>query len=167
MKAMINPYDAFEDSAAMGDAQIKELFRAEYDLPCCPHPNIVRVLHHFCASVPPRGQSVKVCLLVCCFLCIINGCLGLPEWPPLGGRSSLFLVMKEYDCNLQSHCRKLREGGLMDEKFLLTVLLQLFKALEHLVKYNILHRDLKLDNVLLKLEPNMTRSGCWLCILSL
>ena len=69
--------------------------------------------------------------------------------------------MKEYDCNLQSHCRQLRQSSL-DERFLLTVLLQLSKAIEHLVKYNSLHRDLKLDNVLLKLEQNVTRSGCWL-----
>ena len=90
--------------------------------------------------------------------------LGLPHWPPYGGRSSLFLVMKEYDCNLQSHCRNLRQRGSLDERFLLTVLLQLFKAIEHLVRHNILHRDLKLDNVLLKLEPNMTRSACWLFV---
>ena len=63
MKAMINPYDAFDDSVAMEDTQIKELFRSEYDLPCRPHPNIVRVLHHFCASVPPRGQYLSACLL--------------------------------------------------------------------------------------------------------
>ena len=55
----------------------------------------------------------------------------------------------------------------MDERFLLTVLLQLLKAIEHLVKHNILHRDLKLDNVLLKLEPITTRSGCCCLYLSL
>ena len=89
-----------------------------------------------------------------------NAGVGLPDWPQFGGCRSLFLVMKEYDCNLQSHCRTLHKRGSFDERFLLTVLLQLFKAIEHLVKHNILHKDLKLDNVLLKLEPNVTRSAC-------
>ena len=54
MKAMINPHAV---DVAMEDAAIENLFRAEYDLPCRPHPNVVRVLHHFCASVPPQGLS--------------------------------------------------------------------------------------------------------------
>ena len=63
MKAMINPYDVSDQHVIMEDAEIEERFRAEYDLPCHPHPNVVRVLHHFCASVPPQGLSV--CLSVC------------------------------------------------------------------------------------------------------
>ena len=162
MKAMLNPYDVSDEDVGLGGAAIEDLFKAEYDLPCRPHPNVVRVLHHFCASVPPRGLIVSLCMVSYdqCFML-----LGLPQWPPYGGRSSLFLVMKEYDCNLQSHCRNMRQRGSLDEQFLLTVLLQLFKAIEHLVRHNILHRDLKLDNVLLKLEPNMTRSACWLFVI--
>ena len=161
MKAMLNPYDVSDEDVGLGGAAIEDLFKAEYDLPCRPHPNVVRVLHHFCASVPPRGLTVSLCMVSYdqCFML-----LGLPQWPPYGGRSSLFLVMKEYDCNLQSHCRNLHQRGSLDDRFLLTVLLQLFKAIEHLVRHNILHRDLKLDNVLLKLEPNMTRSACWLFV---
>ena len=161
MKAMLNPYDVSDEDVGLGGAAIEDLFKADYDLPCRPHPNVVRVLHHFCASVPPRGLTVSLCMVSYdqCFML-----LGLPQWPPYGGRSSLFLVMKEYDCNLQSHCRNLRQRGSLDERFLLTVLLQLFKAIEHLVRHNILHRDLKLDNVLLKLEPNMTRLVCWLYV---
>jgi serine/threonine protein kinase len=121
----------------MEDAEIEDRFRAEYDLPCRPHPNIMRVLHHFCASVLPRG---------------------LPEWPPVGGQSSLFLVMQDYDCSLQSHCKKLHLRGSMDERFVLVILLQLLKAIEHLAKHNILHRDLKMDNVLIKMEKTVTRS---------
>ena len=159
LKAMINPHAVY---VAMEDAAIENMFRAEYDLPCRPHPNVMRVLHHFCDSVPPRGLFVSP---ACRLYYII--CLGLPNWPQFGGRRSLFLVMKEFNCNLQSHCRNLRERGSLDERFLLTVLLQLFKAIEHLVKHNILHRDLKMDNVLLKLEPNMTRSGVRLLVVGL
>jgi serine/threonine protein kinase len=131
---MINPHAV---EIGMEDAAIEKLFRAEYDLPCCPHPNVIRVLHHFCDSVPPQG---------------------LPKWPEFGGGRSLFLVMKEYDCNLQTHCRHLLEKGLLDERFLLSILLQLFKATEHLVQHNILHLDLKLDNVLVKVEQTVTRA---------
>ena len=59
LKAMINPHAVY---VAMEDAAIENMFRAEYDLPCRPHPNVMRVLHHFCDSVPPRGLSVSVCL---------------------------------------------------------------------------------------------------------
>ena len=97
---------------------------------------------------------------------MISACLGLPEWPPVGGQSSLFLVMQDYDCSLQSHCRKLHLRGSVDERFVLTVLLQLLKAIEHLAKHNILHRDLKMDNVLIKLEKNVTRSGWCLFVLA-
>jgi hypothetical protein len=134
LKALLNPHAVYEE---MDDAAIENMFKDEYDMPCRPHPNVMRVLHYFCDSVPPQG---------------------LPEWPQFGGRRSLFLVMKEYDCNLQSHCRRLHERGSSDERFLLTILLQLFKAIEHLVKHNIVHRDLKLDNVLLKLEQPVTKS---------
>jgi serine/threonine protein kinase len=89
---------------------------------------------------------------------IIGACLGLPEWPPVGGQSSLFLVMQDYDCSLQSHCKKLHLRGSMDERFVLVILLQLLKAIEHLAKHNILHRDLKMDNVLIKMEKTVTRS---------
>ena len=111
----------------------------------------------FCSTT--GSVSISICCVRVLPFALINACLGLPNWPEFGGRCSLFLVMKEYDCNLQSHCRNLRERGSLDERFLLTILLQLFKAINHLVKHNILHRDLKLDNVLLKLEPNMTRSS--------
>ena len=160
MKAMINPYDVSNEDAVMEDAEIEALFKAEYDLPCGPHPNVVRVLHHFCASVPSRGVSAYVYYIS--FFAVLIPCVGLPDWPPCGGRSSLFLVMKEYDCNLQSHCRQLRQRNSMDEHFLLTVLLQLLKGIEHLVKHNVLHRDFKLDNILLKLEQNGPKSVCWL-----
>jgi serine/threonine protein kinase len=131
---MINPHAV---EIGMEDAAIEKLFRAEYDLPCCPHPNVIRVLHHFCDTVPQGA---------------------LPRWPEFGGQRSMFLVMKEYDCNLQTHCRHLLEKGLLDERFLLSILLQLFKATEHLVQHNILHLDLKLDNVLVKVEQNVTRA---------
>ena len=67
MKAMLNPYDVSDEDVGLGGAAIEDLFKAEYDLPCRPHPNVVRVLHHFCASVPPRGLTVS--LYAChCFL---------------------------------------------------------------------------------------------------
>lgn len=138
MKAMLNPCDASDEDVAMEDAEIEALFKAKYDVQCGPHPNIVRILHHFCAALPSTG---------------------LPNWHQYGGQRSLFLLMKEYDCSLESHCKKLRESGSVDEHFLLLILLQLFKAIEHLAKHNILHRNLKLDNVLLKLEPNCTRAA--------
>jgi hypothetical protein len=46
----------------------------KYDLPCHLHPNIMRVLHHFCDSVSQEGLSVScVCMLslvvtIPCFL---------------------------------------------------------------------------------------------------
>jgi serine/threonine protein kinase len=134
LKALLNPHAVYEE---MDDAAIENMFKDEYDMPCRPHPNVMRVLHYFCDSVPPQG---------------------LPEWPQFGGRRSLFLVMKEYDCNLQSHCRHLHERGSLDERFLLAILLQLFRAIEHLVKHNVVHRDLKLDNVLLRLDKLVTRA---------
>ena len=69
LKAMINPHAVDQ---AMEDAALEEMFRAEYDLPCRPHPNIVRVLHHFCASVPPRGLSVSLmCMYIVSYAVII------------------------------------------------------------------------------------------------
>jgi hypothetical protein len=51
---MINPYD---EDVAMEDAEFENLFKSEYDLPCCSHPNVLRILHHFCAAVPPRVKK--------------------------------------------------------------------------------------------------------------
>ena len=65
MKAVFNPHAV---DVAMEDAAINDLFRAEYDLPCRPHPNVVRVLHHFCASVPPQGLSAYLFVVLGYFL---------------------------------------------------------------------------------------------------
>lgn len=64
----------------------------------------------------------------------------------------MFLVMDEYDYNLQRRSREMREEGSMNERWLLQILFQIIKAVEHLVASHVLHRDLKLDNVLIKHE---------------
>ena len=55
-----------------------------------------------------------------------------------------FCVVIQYNCLPASLSLNFQAAFL-----LYTVLLQLFKATEYLVKYNILHCDLKLENVLL------------------
>ena len=52
-KAMINP-DAAD--VAMEVAVIENAFRAEHDLMCDSHPNVVRVRHHFC-MLPLQVQT--------------------------------------------------------------------------------------------------------------
>ncbi|XP_062506700.1 serine/threonine-protein kinase PINK1, mitochondrial-like isoform X2 [Corticium candelabrum] len=129
LKAVFNPY-ATDDDVPMSEEDIDRRFRLEYDIPCIPHRNIIRVLHHFCSEI--EGE--------------------LPEWPPEGGHRSLFLLMEQHECNLQTHCRLLRKNGLMTPRTLLLFLVQLLAGIEHLGKHNIVHRDLKLDNVLVSRE---------------
>ena len=69
----------------------------------------------------------------------------------------MFLVMAEYDYNLQSRSREMHEGDSMNEQWLLGILLQILNAVAHLVSSNVLHRDMKLDNVLIKREGNVER----------
>lgn len=83
LKALLNPYDTARNeshesssssgSDSMSDEDIKTLFKSEYDLPCRPHRNVVRVLHHFCDRVEKEGtgkcheyiQYISRCSRVC------------------------------------------------------------------------------------------------------
>ena len=67
LKVLLNPHDAStheshesscsSGSGSMSNEDIERLFKSEYDLPCQPHQNVVRVFHHFCDRVEKEGTS--------------------------------------------------------------------------------------------------------------
>jgi hypothetical protein len=124
MKAIINLIDTTEKESE--EEEIKKQLKNDYILRCRPHPNIMRILHQFAEKIPPGG---------------------LPDLPSPVSRMALFVVMKKYDCNLQCHSQQLRKNDLMSEHILCAILVQVLKAISHLVKYDILHHNLKLNNV--------------------
>lgn len=137
LKAIIIPRD--DAGCKPTERDIERQFNSEYILPCQPHPNILRVFHHFCQEVQPGD---------------------LPAWPKrkFGSPIAMFLVMKKYEYNLEQYSQELHEKGLMNENALLPILLQLLKAVEHLIKHNILHCNLKLSNAFVeKLDKSMIR----------
>lgn len=63
----------------------------------------------------------------------------------------LFIVM---DCLSMSLRHLISNGAVKTSEHGLVLLLQLCKAVEHMVRHEVCHRDLKPDNVLVEMQPH-------------
>jgi len=124
---------------------------------CPPHPNIIEISHVFTDQIPLLPESME----------------RYPDALPTrlntegsGRNMSLFLVMKRYNCNLQTYIRTHSDLKLKNR---LLILAQLLEGVSHLTKNEIAHRDLKSDNILLDISGDpkyphlvITDFGCCL-----
>uniref|UniRef100_A0A182XWS3 non-specific serine/threonine protein kinase n=1 Tax=Anopheles stephensi TaxID=30069 RepID=A0A182XWS3_ANOST len=107
-----------------------------------PHPNIVEMYGVFCDQVPDLSMSATLYPMA------------LPQrLNPQGyGRNmSLFLLMKRYNTNLKEY---LAQPG-VDMRTRILLFAQLLEAVAHLNRHGVAHRDIKSDNILIELRPNM------------
>uniref|UniRef100_A0A182JNP6 non-specific serine/threonine protein kinase n=1 Tax=Anopheles christyi TaxID=43041 RepID=A0A182JNP6_9DIPT len=107
-----------------------------------PHPNIVEMYGVFCDQVPDLSMSSTLYPMA------------LPQrLNPQGyGRNmSLFLLMKRYNINLKDY---LQQPG-VDMRTRILLFAQLLEAVAHLNRHGVSHRDIKSDNILIELRPNM------------
>ncbi|XP_058119553.1 serine/threonine-protein kinase Pink1, mitochondrial [Anopheles ziemanni] len=107
-----------------------------------PHPNIVEMYGVFCDQVPDLSMSTTLYPMA------------LPQRlnPEGFGRNmSLFLLMKRYSINLRDY---LQQNNL-DMRTRILLFAQLLEAIAHLNRHGVAHRDIKSDNILIELRPNM------------
>jgi hypothetical protein len=70
---------------------------------------------------------------------------------------SLFLIMEHIPQTLESHVNSLREFGELEAHSVMDWTLQILKGIQHLLKHRIVHRDLKLNNILFSLTDNVVK----------
>ena len=96
-----------------------------------PHPNIIRLFAFFYDRINVES---------------------LPDLPPTVAENarmlSLFLVMEHIPRTLEQGAARLREEGNLTAKQVMKWSLDIFTAIQHLLEHHFVHRDLKLNNVL-------------------
>lgn len=128
-------------SSAEAESWEKSLIERTAFLP--PHPNVVEMYGVFCDQVPDLHMSSSLYPMA------------LPQrLNPHGyGRNmSLFLLMKRYNCSLHDY---LSQTSTLDLRTRILLFAQLLEAAAHLNRYGVAHRDLKSDNILIEVRPNM------------
>lgn len=68
---------------------------------------------------------------------------------------SLFLLMKRYNCSLNDYVTQTTNLDMRSRILLFT---QLLEAVSHMNRYGVAHRDLKSDNILIEIRPDMPPS---------
>lgn len=112
-----------------------------------PHPSIVEMYGVFCDQVPDLHMSTSLYPMAL-----------PPRLNPQGyGRNmSLFLLMKRYNCSLHDYITQTANAIPMRTRILLFT--QLLEAVSHMNRFNVAHRDLKSDNILIEIRPDMPPS---------
>jgi serine/threonine protein kinase len=131
LKAIITAYGPFaeRDGAALEQAVRDELTQPPYS------PHLLRYHSHFNGIV--EGDVAR-------------------EWPrdvqttPVGSLTKFMLMPLLGEGNLQAY---VRANPVREEGTFLVMVLQLLKGVIALVDAELLHRDIKLDNVLVRLDP--------------
>lgn len=131
LKAIITAYGPF---TGRDGAKLEQAVRDELLQP--PHsPHLLRYHAHFNGIV--EGDLAR-------------------EWPrdvqttPIGSLTKFMLMPLMPDGNLQAYARA---NPVREEATFLAMVLQLLKGIIALVDAGLLHRDIKLDNVLVRLDP--------------
>uniref|UniRef100_A0A0N8ES94 non-specific serine/threonine protein kinase n=1 Tax=Aedes aegypti TaxID=7159 RepID=A0A0N8ES94_AEDAE len=123
------------------DSWEKSLIERTAFLP--PHPNVVEMYGVFCDQIPDLHMSSSLYPMAL-----------PPRINPHGyGRNmSLFLLMKRYNCSLHDY---LSQTSSLDLRTRILLFAQLLEAAAHMNRYGVAHRDLKSDNILIEIRPNM------------
>lgn len=119
-----------------------------------PHPNIVMMPGYFCDQIPNLRQARA----------LFPSALPARLNPNGYGRNmSLFLLMKRYDYSLRDYLR-----SEVDMRTRIILFAQLLEAVAHLNRFDVAHRDLKSDNILIDVTSDsvpllvLTDFGCCL-----
>lgn len=130
---------------------------AENRILIAPHPNIVKMYSVFADSVPNMSDSMDLYPDALPSRINPNG---------YGRNMSLFLVMKKYRCSLRKYLDEKPDSSWRTSLAMLT---QLLEGLVHLSRYEVAHRDLKTDNILVDYDKDsglaelvITDFGCCL-----
>lgn len=113
--------------------QVRNFYQTEYQALCAmpPHPNIIRLYAFFYDRINTES---------------------LPDLPPAVAENarmlSLFLVMEHIPRTLEQEAAALRKEGKLTAKQVMKWSLDIFTAIQHLLDNHFVHRDLKLNNVL-------------------
>eukprot|EP00118_Oscarella_pearsei_P001786 m.8473 g.8473 ORF g.8473 m.8473 type:complete len:521 (+) comp20614_c0_seq2:56-1618(+) len=118
----------FEQSSSAKDCNYRE-----YDILKClaPHENVVSPYTHFSDQMDPE----KFCDL-------------FPEVAERAQTPSYFLVFEDHTVTLEDVASKARKEGQLTARKVMDWTLQLLTGVEHLLKHFVVHRDMKLSNVL-------------------
>ena len=152
LKMMVNLLNESDhDTGQSGTVFLKKHFSAEHTIPISLsyHPNIVQMLHCYNSTTTPFKRFLP--LLVPS---------GLDVEIDMASRTSFF-AMPEYPFSLKNYVNKFIEqkvklgltnrNRMNDELHLIVLLLlQCLFVLKHLEKHNVVHRDIKLDNIMLR-----------------
>ncbi|XP_063693605.1 uncharacterized protein LOC134825355 [Bolinopsis microptera] len=152
LKMMVNLLNQSEhDTGQSGTIFLKKQFSAEHSVPVSLpyHPNVVQMLHSYNASTTPFKRYLP--LLVPS---------GLDVDVDMASRTS-FLAMREYPFSLKNFVNKFVEQkvklAFMDKDriaeelhLVLLLLIQCLFMLHHMKKHNVVHRDIKLDNFMMR-----------------
>ena len=103
------------------------------------HPNIVRMYGLFVDQIPDLPKAKEL---------FKNALPPRLHENGYGRNMTLFIVMHRYQMNLKEY---LNTNYLTPDQSL-SLLTQLLAGVEHLIKYQISHRDLKTDNILLEFD---------------
>uniref|UniRef100_T1ISF8 non-specific serine/threonine protein kinase n=1 Tax=Strigamia maritima TaxID=126957 RepID=T1ISF8_STRMM len=107
-----------------------------------PHLNVVDMICAFVDTVPFLPDALNL---------YPNALPRRLNEDGLGRNMTLFLVMKRYDTSLKEYLTSHTPSPTTR----ILLLLQLFEGINHLVRFNIAHRDLKTDNILLDLSEGL------------
>ncbi|KAL5267336.1 hypothetical protein ACHWQZ_G004397 [Mnemiopsis leidyi] len=103
-----------------------------------PHPNVIKITAHMVSSNVPHSLSAR------------------SEYPAVfeyGKDDTLYLEMPLYSCSLRQYLSSVR----LSESQVWWVLYQVVSAVHHIHSHRVVHRDIKLDNLLVKLEGDCLR----------
>lgn len=123
------------------------------------HPNVVKMYGVFVDQIPDLPKAREL---------FKNALPPRLHEQGYGRNMTLFIVMKQYQCNLKDYLK----SNYLTQDQSLSLLTQLFSGIEHLHSVNVVHRDLKCDNILLEFEldqnfPSLVITDFGLCSTSL
>ncbi|KAL5247518.1 hypothetical protein ACHWQZ_G019410 [Mnemiopsis leidyi] len=152
LKMMVNLLNQSDhDTGQSGTIFLKKQFSAEHSVPVSLpyHPNVVQMLHSYNASTTHFKRYLP--LLVPS---------GLDVDVDMASRTS-FLAMREYPFSLKNFVNKFVEQKVKlafmnkdrvseELRLVLLLLVQCLFVLDHMKKHKVVHRDIKLDNFMMR-----------------
>jgi serine/threonine protein kinase len=131
-------------------------FKVPLSIP--PHPHIVQILHQF------TGSSVLIYPWISQTMKTLNDARLESSGKRFIRRFTTYVVMEYFPSTLKRHVKELKakHKGIVPERDLVVIALQLLRAVEHLHTHKVAHRDIKDDNVFVSQDGKLVLAdfGC-------